>query len=108
MNPGNRLRRHPREPINGRVRISWVPAGGITQYVMCHAMDISESGMRINCAEVLPVGQFVHFQLEPVGFRGPASVRSCTRNAVRNDIGLEFCNGVRWKPVSPDAPKPAA
>lgn len=112
MSPGNRLRRHPREPIAARVRISWVPPGGATQYVIGNALDISESGMRIKSAEALPVGQYVHFQLDGVQFRGPASVRSCTRSTAKHEIGLEFSNGVKWKPVSPppspEPSKPAA
>jgi hypothetical protein len=108
MNPVNGLRRHPREPIAGRVRITWAPAGGLTQYVLCNAVDISESGLRINSTEALTVGQYVHLQMESVGLRGAASVRSCNRNSVRHEIGLEFSSGVKWKkrvqpPTSPAA-----
>ena len=94
---GNRLRRHPREPIAGRVRLSWSPPGGITQYVVCNAVDISESGLRVESAEALPVGQYVHVQVDTAGLRGNASVRSCARNSIRHEIGLEFSSGVRWK-----------
>ncbi len=107
MNPTSGLRRHPREPIVARVRVSWAPSGGITQYVMCNAVDISESGLRINSKEALPVGQYVHFQIDGMGLRGPASVRSCSRNTAKHEIGLEFSNGVKWKKPDP-APKPAA
>ncbi len=85
MNPTSGLRRHPREPIVARVRVSWAPSGGITQYVMCNAVDISESGLRINSKEALPVGQYVHFQIDGMGLRGPASVRSCCRNTAKHE-----------------------
>ena len=108
MHPGNRLRRHPRQPLVGRVRVSWAPNGGITQYVLCNALDISESGLRINSSEALPVGQYVHIQIDTLGLRGPASVRSCTRNSVKNEIGLEFSNGLKWKKADLSAqPLPA-
>ena len=96
MNRGN-IRRHPREAIAGRVRVSWAPAGGPTQYLVCNAVDISESGLRISSKEALPVGQYIHFQFDGAGLRGPASVRSCCRTSIRNEIGLEFSNGVHWR-----------
>jgi len=97
MSLGNRLRRHPREPLAGRVRISWAPPGGQTQYVVCMGLDISESGLRISSKEALPVGQYVHLQIDELGLRGPASVRSCSRTSIRHEIGLEFSNGLKWK-----------
>jgi PilZ domain len=96
MNSGN-LRRHPRESIAGRVRIAWAPAGGITQYLVCSAVDISEAGLRISSKEALPVGQYIHFQFDTAGLRGSASVRSCTRNSRHNEIGLEFSSSVQWR-----------
>jgi hypothetical protein len=32
-----------------------------------------------------------------LGIRGTASVRSCKRSTLNNEIGLEFAAGVRWK-----------
>jgi hypothetical protein len=86
-----------REAVGGRVRISWVPAGGLTQYIVCNAVDISESGMRVASPEPLPVGQYVHVQFDSIGLRGNASVRCCLRKSVRHQIGLEFSSGVTWK-----------
>jgi hypothetical protein len=79
------------------VRVSWTPPGGLTQYVLGNAVDISETGIRISSTEALPVGQYVHLQIESAGLRGTASVRSCNRTSIRHEIGLEFSNGVRWK-----------
>ena len=91
------LRRHQREPISGRVRITWSPAAGQAQYVVCEAMDISETGVRISSKEALPVGQYVQMQIDALGMRGPASVRSSRHASLRHEIGLEFSNGLRWK-----------
>lgn len=91
------LRRHERERIAGRVRISWTPPGGQTQYLLGTAMDISESGIRVSVPEPLPIGQYVYLELERHGFRGNASVRSCIRRSLKTELGLEFSNGLRWK-----------
>src|SRR5262245_48304462 len=91
------MRRHAREPITGRVRISWAGPGGITQYLVCNAVDISESGLRISASESLTVGQYVYVQIDTLSLRANASVRSCIRRAMRCEIGLEFSNGHRWK-----------
>lgn len=70
--------------------------------------------MRINSAEPLQVGQYIHFQLDGIQFRGPASVRSCTRSTAKHEIGLEFSNGVKWRRIVPPSdgggsePPPAA
>lgn len=102
------LRRHPREPIRGRVRVTWSPPNGSSQYVVCDAVDISESGLRISSKEALPVGQYVHMQVDALGLRGPASVRSCNHTKQRHEIGLEFSNGVRWKKAERADPSLAA
>jgi hypothetical protein len=104
------LRRHDREQITGRVRISWTPPGGLTQYLIGNALDISESGIRVSVTESLPIGQYVYIELERHGLRGNASVRSCIRRSVKTEMGLEFSNGLRWKrPESPlTGPRPPA
>lgn len=88
------------------MRISWAPPGGVTQCLVCNAIDISESGLRISSKEALPVGQYVHFQFDTAGLRGSASVRACCRNSIRNEIGLEFSSGVHWR--KPDLAAAAA
>lgn len=98
------MRRHQREPLATRVRVSWTPPGGATQYMICNSVDISESGLRIMGKERLTVGQYVHIQVDAYNLRGQASVRSCTHMKMNNEIGLEFSNGLRWRPN----PAPAA
>ena len=65
--------------------------------MICRAIDLSESGMRVESTEPLPVGAYVNFRFQKVEFEGSASVRSCSRPKARYVVGLEFSGGLKWK-----------
>jgi hypothetical protein len=95
----NRLRRHDREQIDRAVQVEWPGDTGIVCFARCRCIDISQSGMRLNSPEPMPVRTSVNFQIEGTAFNGCAWVRSCVRSGLRYLIGMEFGGGLRWKPT---------
>jgi hypothetical protein len=92
------LRRHSRSEIDHKVRLMWTGEGGQNFYARGRCVDISQSGMRVDSPEPIPVRSYVSFQFDGTRFEGSASVRSCSRKGLRHLIGLEFGSGLKWDP----------
>ncbi|MEZ5353593.1 MAG: PilZ domain-containing protein [Bryobacteraceae bacterium] len=92
------LRRHQRKETDRKVRLMWTGEGGQSLYARARCVDISQSGMRVDCPEPIPVRTFVNFQIDGTKFEGSASVRSCGRQGLRHLLGLEFGSGLKWDP----------
>ena len=93
-----RLRRQMRIPLNAQVRLVWTGETGEPCYAMAKAMNISESGLRLESKHAMAVRSYVNFQVENSDVQGSASVRSCQRQGMVYQIGLEFTGGMRWQP----------
>ncbi|MEZ5402046.1 MAG: PilZ domain-containing protein [Bryobacteraceae bacterium] len=89
------LRRHARWETDRKIRLMWTESGQ-TMYARARCIDISESGMRVESPEPIPVRTYVSFQVDGTMFEGQASVRSCVRKGLRHLIGLEFGSGLKW------------
>lgn len=91
------LRRSPRQPFQGRVRVAW--EDDKRQMLICigKVVDISLEGMQVAVPEPLPLRSMVQFQLLEHHFEGTANVRSCYRNGMLYRAGMQFCGGLQWK-----------
>jgi hypothetical protein len=78
------------------VRVSWTPPGGLTQYVLGNAVDISETGIRNSSTEALPVGQYVHLQIESAGL---LRYRVGTLMQPNFDPARDRARVFEWRPV---------
>ncbi len=99
------MRRHPRYPLNGKVRVSWEGANRQQNVCVAKVTDVSKEGMQLACSEPIAPQTIIQFQFVDKFFEGSASVRSCSRHGINHRIGLEFCGGLQWP--TPPAESPA-
>ena len=95
-----RLRRQTRVPLNARVKLLWTGDNGEPCFCVATAVNISESGLRLESNHAVPLRSYVNFQVEGTDVKGSASVRSCQHQGMKFCIGLEFTGGLRWTPDS--------
>jgi hypothetical protein len=94
------LRRHSRSAKSAPVTAVWKDRAGADKFGNGRALDISESGMRIEVSEPIEKQTYVTLQCVSLGLHGTASVRTCTRKGMKYVVGLEFSGGMKWKPKS--------
>jgi hypothetical protein len=93
------LRRQERTPCEHNVTLIWRDAHGESKFAHARAVDISESGMRLQMPEAPPVHTYVTLRATKLGLLGNASIRYCLRTtASRFAVGAEFTAGLRWTP----------
>ncbi len=94
------LRRHDRRSCDHNVTVMWRDAGGAEKFAQAKALDICESGLRLQMPEALAKQTYLGLSATKLGLMGHASVRHCTRiRASKFTIGVEFTAGLRWKPM---------
>ena len=93
------LRRQDRRPCDSSVTVLWRDGRGEEKFVNAKALDICESGLKLQMPEALPKQAYLTLRASKLGLLGPASVRHCTRiSGSKYAVGVEFTAGVRWKP----------
>jgi hypothetical protein len=100
MSKDRDIRRHKRSKHIATVRLSWQDRFGNEKFTEARSFDISESGLRIEVPEPVPLKSYVTLHAERLGIRGRASVRYCARVGIKYVLGLEFATGLKWKPPS--------
>ncbi len=101
----NEARKHSRQPLEGRLKISWQDSGGRSYDSIGRIVDASESGFRIILPDRLELRSYVYLRAERYNFKTMACVRYCVRSGINHCAGLEFSGGVRF-PL-PQFPKEA-
>jgi hypothetical protein len=93
------LRRNHRQPCHHNVTVMWRDLQGQDKFVHTKALDICESGLRLQMPEELPRHAYLSLSAAKLGLMGHASVRHCTRiRGAKFAIGVEFTAGLRWTP----------
>jgi len=93
------LRRQDRQACDQNITVIWRDPRGEDKFVSAKALDISESGLRMQMPEALPRHAYLTLRASKLGLLGSASVRHCTRlGGAKFAIGVEFTAGMRWKP----------
>jgi hypothetical protein len=86
------LRRHQRAPHPAKVRISWIHPDGLPRFAQARCCDISESGVRIEVPEPLPVRSNLLLHSDQMKLAGPAVVKHVTRLGAKYTLGLALCS----------------
>jgi hypothetical protein len=77
----------------------WRDARGENKFATARALDVSESGIRLQMPEAPPVHSYVTLRASKLGLLGDASVRYCLRSAsCKFAVGAEFTAGLQWNP----------
>ena len=93
------LRRHPRYDVDsGIMQVSYLDLAGTMKMARTRAVNISESGMAVELPEGAMPLSLVRFQSDRFKIRGQGIVRHCRRVGTRFIAGLEFTEGLRWRP----------
>jgi hypothetical protein len=96
------LRRQERRPCEHKVTVTWRDARGDNKFAIAQAIDISESGIRLQMPEAPPLHSYVMLRATELGLLGNASVRHCVRTAAsKYAVGAEFSAGLQWTPEEP-------
>jgi hypothetical protein len=83
-------RRQTRRPIDSDVAVTWQDRQGAARFVHAKAVDLSESGLRIEASEPLEVGTYVFVRVTALGLGATSRVCHCTRRQSGYAIGLEL------------------
>jgi hypothetical protein len=84
--------------------VTWRDARGDNKFAIAQAIDISESGIRLQMPEAPPLHTYVMLRATKLGLLGNASIRHCVRTASsKYAVGAEFTAGLQWIPEEPTA-----
>ena len=99
---GAERRRFRRYAVDdGVLQVSWLDMSGKMRITRTRALNVSEEGIALALPEaVMPL--LVRFQSDRFGVKGSGRVRYCRRAGTRYIVGLEFTDGLHWRP--PDVP----
>ena len=87
-------RRERRRTVSAAVRIMWRSGSGDDQYAIVKALDLSDSGLRVEMPYPVIPRSYVTLSCGSLGLQGNASVRYCTRQGFAYRVGLEFTSGM--------------
>ena len=88
-------RRDERRVVRARYTVAWSGPGGQALSAEVTAIDVSNTGMRIDCPQAIPQGATIFVQAKDSAFAGNGIVRHCTSFGERYRIGLEFCEDAK-------------
>ena len=103
------LRRKHRLPCDHAVTVRWRDNRGEDKFTNARALDICESGMRLQMPEAISRQAYVVLSAPKLGLVGHASVRHCAQSrSTKFAVGVEFTAGLRWVSHEQDAQVPRA
>lgn len=94
------IRRYRRKTISTRAQVTWQDHLGNDKFANARCFDISESGLRLEVPEALPVHAQITLRSSDLRLHGRASVKHCSKQGTKYILGVEFVGGLRWKPTS--------
>src|SRR5262245_43539186 len=102
----NDQRQHRRYALDSvLLQVSWLDLHGKMKTARTRALNISERGMALELPEAaMPL--LMRFQSERFKLRGTGSVRYCRRSGSKFIVGLEFTDGLGWRPPSGEVNEP--
>jgi len=83
-------RRKQRQLFDCGLEISWKDAHGIGRTINVRAIDLSNSGVRVESGEPIELGTEVYVRAESYGLTGTTKVRHSSRRGSKYVLGLEF------------------
>ncbi len=101
------LRRYQRYAVDsGIMQVTYLDVTGTMKMARTRALNISEGGMAIELPEAAMPLSLVRFQSDRFKLRGQGAVRHCRRVGTRYIAGLEFSEGLRWRPPQGEFSEP--
>jgi len=97
MDDPKEKRKHPRQPLDGRLRISWHDSNGASRECTARIVDASESGFRVVLPDRLELRSYVFIYADRYNFKSAACVRYSVRSGMHHAAGLEFTGGMRFR-----------
>jgi hypothetical protein len=83
-------RRKQRQLFDCALEISWHDAQAASRTLAVHAIDLSNSGIRVESSEPIDLHTEVYVRAERYGLTGSTAVRHCGRRGSKFVLGLEF------------------
>ena len=103
------LRRYRRYLVDaGILQVSWLDATGKMKMTRTRALNISSTGIAIELPEAAMPLSMVRFQSDKYKVRGAGAVRHCHKKGTKFIVGLEFTEGLRWRPPQEEVQEPIA
>ena len=84
------IRRGERRPLEGVVQVSWQARPGETRMMRAKCLNVSDNGLRVECAQKIDLRTNVYVQAPTFGLMGNATVRYCQPCGTKHVIGLMF------------------
>ena len=101
------LRRHRRYAVDsGVIQVFWLDISGKMKTARTRALNISEGGMAIELPEAATPTSLIRFESSRYKIQGSGAVRHCIRVGPKFIVGLEFTQGVHWRPPEGDVVEP--
>ena len=101
------LRRHRRFIVDaGVLQVSWLDISGKMKMTRTRALSISEGGISIELPEAAAPLSLVRFQSSRFRVMGSGAVRYCRRVGSKYIVGLEFADGLNWRPPAEEVAEP--
>src|SRR5690242_8576379 len=87
----------PRKSCRGKYSLTWRGGDGKSYSAEASGLDISSSGVGIECTSELKAGSIVYVQAKDGALQGECEVVHCTRRGVKFHIGFELREEARHK-----------
>src|SRR4029453_12958517 len=92
----------------GILQVSWLDVTGKMKMTRTRALNISSTGIALELPEAAMPLSMVRFQSDKYKVRGAGAVRHCHRKGNKFIVGLEFTDGLRWRPPQEEVQEPIA
>jgi hypothetical protein len=101
-------RRARRYAVDGAtLRVSWLGLNGSLFVVQrARVANVSEDGIEVELPEAAQLLSRVKLQGDQYNLLGEGTVRFCRRTTARYLVGIEFVDGLRWRPPDDSVPEP--
>jgi DnaJ domain len=99
------LRSGERRETDSAVELTWKTVTGEKRYESCRAINVSESGVAIECPEALPLLAHVIMRVQAFEIAALAQVRYCTWRQTSYHLGLQYVaktSTIASDPMAPD------
>ena len=101
------MRRHRRYAVDsGVLQVSWLDVSGKMKMTRTRALTISEGGMTVELPEAAMPQSMLRFQSDRFKLLGSGAVRHCRRVGTKYIVGLEFTDGLCWRPPEGEIQEP--
>jgi DnaJ-like protein/PilZ domain-containing protein len=86
----NDKRRKQRQLFDCVLEVSWKDVHGTSRTISVRAIDLSNTGVRVESADAIELGTEIYVRAEKYGLTGSTVVRHSSRRGLKYILGLEF------------------